>query len=62
MKAALQWSLDSRGQDGQAKDNLIWGEDGWAQGDTFRNVGTSRVGSLDNPSYFQLRLQVVATD
>ena len=62
MEAVLHWSLDSRGQDGQARDNLIWGRDGWAQGDTSRNVGISGVGFLDNPSYFQLRIQVMATN
>lgn len=25
MKAALQWRLDSRGLEGQARDNVIWG-------------------------------------
>lgn len=25
VKAVLQWNLDSRGQKGQARDNLIWG-------------------------------------
>lgn len=47
---------------GQTWDNLIWGGFGWAQGKAFKNMGTSSVGSLDTPSHFQLRLQIVAAD
>lgn len=63
VKATLQWSLDSRSQEGQARDNLIWGGvGGHREKEAFNNVGTSRMGSLDTSSHFQLKLQVLAID
>lgn len=56
MEATLRWSLDSRGQDGQARDNLIWGRDEWAQGDTFRNVGISGGGLSGQPFIFPIEI------
>lgn len=61
MKAALQWSLDNRGQEGQARDNLIWGRIGGHREKPSKMWILPR-GSLDTLSHFQLRLQVEAAD